>query len=233
MLSRIISFILVVLLLILISLFVVSCSDDGDIIQLICYLTADPLNKSVEWSEGKDALQTDELKDGKPAHDLSPAGLFYYCALENNCNPVLLLALMENQELLSKPDTSGDPMPRLNNACNYDTASGKYLGFFPQLVASSFQFQYDRQNGLNFGQSYEKNFARKYDLAKFMEIYSRLSNEINQQFGFDYNPNPDTSGSEILDFYHDMTIDQIQNFLESYPNTILKRQKLFSEPYVP
>lgn len=205
------------------------CGDDAvtPIIQTI--RSADPLNKSIEWSSGKDELVMEQLKNGNPAHNLSPAELIFYCARENNCNPVLLLALLENQDLLGQEDGFGDFELRLYHACNYEVNSGKYNGFFPQLVASTFQFWLDRENGMSFAESYQANFAGRYTLAEYMAIYAGIVDQINQQTGSDFPTNPDPTTSDILDHFHDLNIEQIQSYLESCPDTALKREGLFRE----
>lgn len=206
-----------------------SCGDDAinSVIKII--RSADWMHKSVEWSTGKDALVTEELKNGNPEHNLSPAELIYFCAKENNINPVLLLALIENQDLLTKNDSYGDFELRLSDACNYDIGSGKYRGFFVQLVASSFQFWLDRSNGLSFRQSYENYFDGRYSLEEFMVIYARIVGEINQMFGKNYATNPDPNSGEIFTENRDLTIEQILIYLESCPNSALKRKQLFQE----
>lgn len=205
------------------------CGDDAiaPIFQTI--RSADPLHKSEEWTNGPDALVTPELMNGNPAHNLSPAQLIYFCARENGINPVLLLALLENQDLLSQGDGVGDLETRLYQACNLEVASGKYGGFFPQLVASTFQFWLDRSNGLNFRQSYENNFDSRYSLNEFIAIYAQIAGAINLQFGFNYPTTINPDNTAVYDVYPDLTINQIQSYLDNCPNTALKRKTLFQE----
>ena len=206
------------------------CGDDAVTPQNQVIRSADPLGKSIEWTTGADALVTPELQNGNPAHNLSPAELIYYCAQENCINPVLVLALIENQDLLSQSDRVGDFELRLYRACNLETVSGKYGGFFPQLVASTFQLWLDRTNSMNFAESYQNNFTGRYTLTEFMAIYTNVSSQINQQTGLNYPTDPDPATSEILDDFRELTIEQIQAFLASRPNTALKRTTLFREP---
>jgi hypothetical protein len=207
----------------------VSCGDDAVNMVIKIIRSADWLHKSVEWSSGKDALVTEELRNGNPEHNLSPAELIYFCARENKINPVLLLALIENQDLLSQGEGYGDFELRLSDACNYDTGSGKYGGFFVQLVASSFQFWLDQSKGQSFRESYERNFAKRFTLDEFMVIYARIVGEINQQFGMNYNTSPDPNTTDVFDDCQDLSIDQIQSYLDSCPATALKRKHLFKE----
>jgi hypothetical protein len=226
--------VLIMLLIATCSLVLVGCGDDinKNIISSLIIRSADPLEKSKSWSEGTDALVTPELRDGKVSH-MAPNLIIYYSSIENGANIVLMLSLLESQKLLSENERYNDFEIRLYNATGYDIktnnlASDKYGGFFPQLVAGSFQFWLDKKNGLSFAESYQNNFASQMDLQKFMAVYLDVAQIMNQIAKTDY-PAPDPATQEIFGQFKEITADQIQTFLEQCPNTALKRKSLFME----
>ncbi|HPN67316.1 MAG TPA: hypothetical protein PLZ62_01540 [bacterium] len=178
-------------------------------------------------------IVTPEIQGAKPDH-LDTNLIIYYSSVENNANVVLMLSLLESEQLLSRDENFGDFEIRLYNAAGYDItnnnnlASDKYGGFFPQLVAGSYQFWLDEKNGLSFAESYQNNFASQMNLEKFMAVYLDIAQIMNQIAHTNY-PSPDPATQEIFGQFKEVTADQIQNFLEQCPNTALKRKTLFRE----
>ncbi|MDM8567732.1 S-layer homology domain-containing protein [Candidatus Halobeggiatoa sp. HSG11] len=130
----------------------------------------------------------DEIRNG--VSTMSPAEIIYYAAKENNINPVLLLAkIQQEQSIISRSATQHT----LNRATGYDIPNSnpagdpKYKSFLAQLTGLTYQFSKFRGLGLNFRQAYDKYTVdytgQDASFDRFMTIYESyavLMDEIVQ-----------------------------------------------------
>ena len=198
--------------------------------------SADPCEKWRDWQKGPARVITPELRGGKASHSLSPAELVFYSAKENNINPVLLLAIMEDQQRLdSLPrQVENDFEGRLFFALNYAVCpvvnwAGFYGGFYPQLVASSYILWANWLYGVPLEEVYaSSSFAG--DPENLKRIYAEIVTEISAITGdWHYQPYPVESGY-YLDFRgKKMKPAIIQKFLERTKSS-LRDRKLFQRP---
>jgi hypothetical protein len=207
----------------------------------ICWRSADPHNNYLKFQDktASTQLNTDELKDGDASHNLSPAELIYYSAKENDINPVLLLAkLQDEQSLLTQGKNHGDFEHRLERATGYgirDTSpSDDWLGFYPQLVGSTYQWHLYRESSLNFKDAYEKYTTGEGKYTGFTQedgLYADVAKNMNAVAGTTYEVQPESTGY-YNDFRKNITITHIQKFLElaDYSGGALNNEKLFREP---
>lgn len=203
-----------------------------------CLRSADPYEKWRDWQEGPARVITPELRDGNASHDLSPAEIIYYSAKENDINPVLLLAkLQDEQSLLMQgkefSSAAGDFEQRLEKATGlgvYDSGPTlKWYGFYPQLVGSSYQWSVYKNQGLSFKQAYEiyTTGAGKYEgFTRAGGIYAGVAEKMNAVAGTAYDPRPDSDG--YYGDFRDITFDDIQRLLDKY-NGELSNENLFGE----
>jgi murein DD-endopeptidase MepM/ murein hydrolase activator NlpD len=223
----------------------ISVADSNPIQKTVVYVTddtcqrsADPYEKWRDWQEGPARVVTPELRDGNASNSLSPAEIIYFSALENDINPVLLLAkLQDEQSLLTQGKTwsnaAGDFEKRLEKATGlgvYDSgATPKWFGFYPQLVGSSYQWHEYRQRGLSFREAYETytTGAGKYEgFTASNGIYETVARQMNGVAGTAYDTQPDTYG--YFNDFRDVAVEDIQWFLEGRPGD-LKNRNLFAE----
>lgn len=174
--------------------------------------SADPCEKWQEWSEGEDHLVIPALQKGLASHILSPAETVFLSAKENGANPVLLLALLENQQnLISVPEVVDTFEKRLFFALGFalseDSQTTPYGGFFPQLVATSFQLQLDYQRELTFSESYQKHFQKK-DWENITLLYSWYAREFSELSGIWHDDDPNS-----MDVFIDFTGPEMNPFL--------------------
>ena len=120
------------------------------------------------------------------AADMTPAEIIYWCSRNHDCNPVLLLTALQNEqslvEAMSTQETTGYTLEdRLRRATGYD--GPRYYGFFGQLLATAWQYRTYRSRGLTFLQAYETytppiNGARTF--SQFAPIYVKYSAKMTE-----------------------------------------------------
>lgn len=198
-------------------------------IQLKGIRNADPYNKYVAYDSG---ITTSALKSGNASHNLSPAELVYYSSKENNINPLLLLAkLQDEQSLITKGKDYADFERRLLRATGYGALDSgdnpKWYGFFPQVVSATLKLSDFRKNGYTFDNAYKTytTGAGKYDgfISNIYPVYAAKMNSIS---GKNYSTKPTSSG--YYNDFRDISISNIQSFLDSYPGA-LKETDLFRQ----
>lgn len=213
----------------------VSCGDDNITtnIQVGPTRNADPNEWWRKWNDPNSPayVLTAELRDGKASHSLPVAELIYYCCRENKINnPVTLLVFLEGRNLLSKNEYNRQDFEKdLALSTNYDP---KWCGFYPQLVALTYQWSLDSSNGKTFNQSYASFPAYDMSWEQFKVLYDQYRQKMNLIAGTNYLM-PADDGSGFYDDFQEITIEQIQQFLEGFPNTALKRKTLFQEQQLP
>jgi hypothetical protein len=218
-----------------------SCGDDTEntALQPITATTrnADPCNAWARpgWREGPDAVKTSQLQNGNASHSLSPAEIIYYSAIENSdnptsaeakyfVNPVLILTYLENRDLISKGKDFEDFELRLLQASGYGGDKiKKYHGFYPQLVASTYQWRAYQERNLPFEEAQVKYpFTGTEDFKQTYTKYARLMNFIA---GTSFSEYPDSNGY-YRDFFGTIGVKEIQKFLEVIDSP-LKEKYLF------
>lgn len=184
---------------------------------------ADPCNAWARpnWQNGPGAVVTPELREGKASH-LTPAEIIYYSVIENSdsmgktggifINPVLIITYLENAQLLTKGKEHGDFELRLLKACGFgDSTMKKYHGFYPQLVAATYQWRIYQNKGLTFSEAqalYTFN-----SLTPFSEAYAQYAQIMNNILGTNFSPHPSSLGY-FQDFYGSVAIKDIQLLLK-------------------
>ena len=162
--------------------------------------------------------------------------MVYYSAKENDINPVLLLAkLQDEQSLLARGYKYGDFERRLEIATGYGISdsnpSDKWLGFYPQLVASSYQWHEHREGEKTFEEAYKSYTSGEGKYTGFTQadgIYAKVAENMNVAAGTHYAVQPEYTG--YYNDFRDITIENIQAFLELYSSGALSNQNLFGEP---
>lgn len=222
----------------ILSAFLVTCKkSDSPISETTTIRSADPCNAWARpsWQTGSGAVITPELRDGRASH-LRPAEIIYYSILENSdslnkingifINPILIITYLENAQLLTKGKDHGDFELRLLKACGFgDETMKKYHGFYPQLVAATYQWHLYQSKSLTFDEAqalYTFN-----SLEPFSEVYARYAQIMNDILDTNYSIHPSSLGY-FQDFYGKVTIKDIQLFLESI-NSPLK-DDIFKQP---
>ena len=192
--------------------------------------SADPYQKWQSWQTGVNAVQTPELRDGN-LYNLTPAQLIYYASLENKLNPLLVLVkLQAEMGLIKTPFQQPELSRRLNRAMGFDynetnPSVSDYPGFYPQLVAATFQFAKMKTTGLNFHDAFYKYTPHEAMYNQFVnELYPVYVAKMNAIAGKSYAAQP--TSSSYFDDFRDITAAHIQQFLNAYP-TNLKNAALF------
>ena len=213
----------VMMSLLIFTLIITSCKKTKGDQKTLPMRSADPCNAWARpsWQTGPGAIITPEIRDGKASHML-PAKIIYF-SISENCdsasksngifiNPVLVLTYLEKAELLSKDETYGDFELRLLQACGYGAkVMKKYHGFYPQLVAATYQWRLYQAKNLSFT---EAQNLYPFDSAKlFSEVYANYANIMNNIVGSNYSLYPDSKGY-YQDFSGKVSIENIQKFLE-------------------
>lgn len=191
----------------------------------------DPTQKWRDWQNaGVATVRTPQLRDGNVVK-LSPAQIIYYSALENRVNPVLLMAkLQHEQQLISVAYASGDLQRKLDRAAGFGVFDAEptktdWPGFYPQIVAASYQFgvlwKNTYSNGMDAIARYSSDPRAGQKVAEVYDSYARLMNQIA---GKNYSTAP--RGWGYVDDFHDVTEQHIQAFLEKFPGH-LKNRSLF------
>jgi hypothetical protein len=116
------------------------------------------------------------FRDG--VFNMSPAEIIYYSAKENNINPVLLLAKIQQEQSIIAQAAS---QHTLNRATGYGIPNSNpsgdpaYSSFLAQLTGLTYQFDRFRQQGLSFRQAYDRytvdNTGQDASYDRFMQIY--------------------------------------------------------------
>lgn len=214
-------------------LFFVSCGNDNGENNTNGLRTADPCNawSRAGWMEGPESIITPELRDGKASH-MWPSDIVYYSVLENTIqsqgiliNPVLILVYLENADLLSFDKDVGDFEMRLLWAVGYDVDSKIYNGFYPQLVAATYQFQAFQKRGLSFEAaqiSYPFISAR----MSFSDAYAKYAKVMNDILGTSLSLHPDSRGY-YQDFSGLVDSGKIQLFFERVGSPL--RENIFNQ----
>lgn len=186
--------------------------------------SADPCNAWARpsWQTGPGAVITPELRDGRASH-LTPAEIIYYSVLENSdsiakvggifINPVLIITYLENAQLLTKGKGYGDFELRLLKACSFgDSTMKKYHGFYPQLVAATYQWRIYQNKGLSFNEA--QSFYPFNSELSFVETYAQYAKIMNDILNTNFSPYPSSLGY-FQDFYGLVTIKDIQLLLKT------------------
>lgn len=195
--------------------------------------SADPCQKWIDWSAGDDALVIPALKNGLATHDLSPAEIIFLSAKENGANPVLMLAILEDQQcLVSIPVVIGTFEKRLFLAMGFaidENGSTRYGGFFPQLVAASFQMLLGYQRETPFADFYERYFRGGSSKFNNLEIiYSWYVREFFEITGVSHSSSLN-SQEVYIDFQgSEMNPMVIQMFLKKR-GSVLNQRNLFRQ----
>lgn len=171
------------------------------------------------------------LQNGNASHNLSPAELIYYAAKENDSNPVLLLAKLQDEQSLLTKGKEGDFEWRLARACGYGMADSgdnpKYYGFFPQVVATTYQFNLYRQRGKNFQEAYQSFTTGAGKYSNFVNVlYPPYALAMKQISGRSYAQKP--AGEGYFKDFRDISLEHVQRFLEQYSGA-LKERDLFKQ----
>lgn len=207
----------------------ISCGESGNPIPR----SADPCNAWARpgWMDGPEKVVTPELRDGNASHNLSPAEIIFYSVSENTIgeykiNPVLVLTYLESADLLSQGKDYGDFEFRLLTSVGYGGAGiKKYHGFYPQLVASTFQWYAYQKRGLDFEEAQTQySFVAT---RPFKEAYAEYAAIMNQIVGTNFSLNPDSQGY-YQDFSGFVSAENIQSFLEAVDSS-LKEKNLFRQ----
>jgi hypothetical protein len=228
-------------------LFCISCDGSGGDINLKLR-TADPCDAWARpgWQEGPGRVVTPELRNGNASHDLWPAELIYYSVIENSdvitpnsteeqgvvINPVLILVYLENQKLLSQGKMYGDFELRLLRAVGYAEYTTKYNGFYPQLVASTYQWRLFQERKQSFEEAQERYPFLSEDQSEdqsFQDAYADYAEVMNEIAGTNFELYPADQGY-YQDFFGFVGIEEVQRFLERL-NSLL-REDLFNQPPV-
>ena len=190
-----------------------SCGKAGENTTL---RTADPCNAWARagWQQGADAVVTPELRDGNASH-LWPAEIIFYSVIENSdtmttgqgifVNPILLITYLENADLLSKGKEYGDFELRLLKAVGYSSDKKKYNGFYPQLVASTYQWRQFQKKGLSFEEAqglYPFVSSRSFQIA-----YAEYAQIMNDIIGTNFSAYPSSNGY-YRDFFGLVDVDK-------------------------
>jgi len=203
-------------------IFLSSCKK-GEETEATLIRSADPCNAWARpgWQTGPGAVVTPELREGRASH-LRPAEIIYYSILENSdsvgkeegifINPVLILTYLENASLLSKGKNYGDFELRLLQASAYGgEVMKKYHGFYPQLVAATYQWRAYQLKGLSFSEAQVLYpFTKDKD---FPTVYAQIANLMNELCGTNFPLQPSSLGY-FQDFYGIVTVADIQALLE-------------------
>lgn len=184
------------------------------------------------WQEGTGAVTTQELRNGNASH-LLPAEIIYYAVLENTdedsgilINPVLIIAYLENANLISAGKEEGDFELRLLEACGYGGVSiKKYHGFYPQLVAATYQWKLFQERKISFEEA-QKLFPFTSTKKSFRETYAEYARVMNDVIGTSFPLYPLSQGY-YQDFSFMVDAKKIQKFFEK-TNSPLK-EDLFKQ----
>ncbi|HID98726.1 MAG TPA: CHAP domain-containing protein [Thiotrichaceae bacterium] len=121
-----------------------------------------------------------EIRNG--VSKMSPAEIIYYAAKENNINPVLLLAkIQQEQSLIERPATQH----KLDRATGYDIPNSNpagnpiYKSFLAQLTGLTYQFDQFRKKEFTFQEAYNKYTVdytgQEASFSRFMTIYEKYA----------------------------------------------------------
>lgn len=182
-------------------------------------------------SAGAATVKTQQLRDGN-VYKLTPAEIIYYASVENNVSPVLLLVKMQHeQKLLSNTFNPANLQHILDRATGFgvldrDPNHTKWAGFYPQLVAASYQF----------GDLWKKTYKSSAEaIVKYStdptagstvaKVYADYANKMNRIIGGNYSTTP--TGWGHVDDFKGVKSEQIQIFLEQFAGP-LKNKGLFS-----
>lgn len=198
----------------------------------IRWRSADPCEKWRDWQEGEDHLIILALREGLASHALSPAQIIFLSARENKINPILLLAILEEQQgLVSLGAEETDYFEsRHFYVLRFDVIDGKsrYGGFFPQLVAATFELRLFWKRGWKLSAVYSEYFQGG-NFEKFRLLYDAYAKQISRLAGVKYKGYLDTPETYLDYRGQRITAEIIQLFLEER-NSPLKDKKLFRRP---
>jgi len=181
--------------------------------------SADPYQKWQNWQDaGAATIWTPELRDGN-VYYLSPAEVIYYSAMENSLNPLLLLVkLQAEQSLIERPYVQPELARRLERAVGYgyldsNPSTSKWPGFYPQLVAMSYEFTTMRLK-MNFHDAFIEYTPSEIKYTELVGIYAKYAEKMNAIAKKKYAVNPTSFG--YLNDFRDITPAHIQAFLTAY-----------------
>ncbi len=195
-------------------------------------LNADPLERWKTWQNAGDAtVKTPQLRDGN-VYRLTPAEIIYYSGVENRVNPVLLLVKLQHEQgLLATPSSDAAALQRrLDRAAGFgildsDPNHTKWAGFYPQLVAASYQFgDLWKKTYPSSAQAIARYSSDRAAGQKVATIYQDYAGKMNRIAGKRYSTAP--TGWGHVDDFQDIGPTQIQYFLDLFPGN-LKNRSLF------
>lgn len=194
--------------------------------------SADPCNtwSRPSWQDGPGAIQTPQLQGGNASHNLTPAEIVYYSVRENSSselgfvvNPVLILTYLENASLLTQGLYCGDFEFRLLKSVGYAKDITKYNGFYPQIVASTYQWRLYQERELPFEDA--QKLYPFLSMRSFKEVYAKNVRIMNKIAKTNFSEYPFSQGY-YQDFFDFVGIGDIQKFFE-VNNSPLKNKNLF------
>ena len=201
-------------------------------------LNPDPTERWKTWqSAGEATVRTPQLRDGR-VYQLMPAEIVYYSALENNVNPVLLLVKLQHEQgMLATSSTDAAALQRrLDRAAGFgifdsDPDHTKWAGFYPQLVAASYQFgSLWRRTFRSSAEAIARYSSDPKAGEKVAAIYADYAARMNRIAGKSYATAP--GGWGHVDDFRDVSSTQIQSFLDQFPGN-LKNRSLFGGSSTP
>jgi hypothetical protein len=195
-------------------------------------LNADPTERWKTWQNaGNATVKTPQLRDGN-VYKLTPAEIIYYSGVENRVNPVLLLVKLQHEQgLLATPSSEAASLQRrLDRAAGFgildsDPNHTKWAGFYPQLVAASYQFgDLWKKTYPSSAQAIARYSSDPAAGKKVAAIYLDYADKMNRIAGKRYSTAP--TGWGHVDDFQDIGPAQIQAFLDLFPGN-LKNRSLF------
>jgi len=190
----------------------------------------DPTNKWQSWQSSANSVRTPQLRNGN-IFKLTPAEIIYYSAKENNVNPLLLIVKLQHEASLIS-QTNGDYQRQLDRSTGFDFKDSKpkassYAGFYPQLVAASFQFNLWKQRYQTFESGLVSYSTDRNAPNVIRNLYIQYAPQLNKIAGTNYTTTP--SNWQYVDDFRNISIAHIQTFLDQQQNSQLKNKNLFKD----
>lgn len=180
----------------------------------------DPNDRCLDFT-----MVTPQFQDCQNLSTLSPAEFIYYAAQENNVNPVLLIAKLQDEQSLIT-NTPTDLEWKLKRATGYGMSdigdAPHYYGFFPQIVGCAYQFRLYRDNyGYSFQQAYQTYTTWSYGYTNFTSnLYPVYADRMNTIANTNYSLYPSSYGY-YNDFKNQVSIADIQALLNYFGGPLM------------
>lgn len=186
---------------------------------------ADPDGRCMSYTLSEAVFQ-----DCDNINDLTPAEIIYHAARENNVNPVLIIAKIQDEQSLITNHPAN-----MEGALGFATGYGAYdegavyswYGFFPQVIACAYQFRLYRDQYLyNFQEAYQVYTTAPNGYNNFTtNIYPVYAMYMNSLLGTNYSAYPSSSGY-YNNFRNEVTLSAVQNLLNNFGGA-LQNEDLF------